>query len=163
MNRKKCGEISRGCPSCLLSPHISRIIASFFPPTSPLFSSYCYKSYRWSVSPCYTCPTSDPIMPVFRRRLYCHYCGKKSNQTNLRTFECEHCEAVNYLDKVSPVVTPQPILIIVEWRHSRSSRRITRRANTIRQTATIHHTQHLLQPLPEESRHRCTSSRGLCP
>lgn len=46
-------------------------------------------------------------MPVLlRRRLYCHYCGKKSTQTNLRKFQCEHCLAVNFLDEHGEITDP---------------------------------------------------------
>lgn len=46
-------------------------------------------------------------MPVLlRRRLCCHYCGKKSTQTNLRRFKCENCLAVNYLDEHGEITDP---------------------------------------------------------
>lgn len=46
-------------------------------------------------------------MPIsLRRRLHCHYCGKKSTQTNLRRFRCENCLAVNYLDEHGEITDP---------------------------------------------------------
>ncbi|KPI36517.1 Integral inner nuclear membrane protein ima1 [Cyphellophora attinorum] len=46
-------------------------------------------------------------MPVaLRRRLHCHYCGRRSAQTHLRTFKCENCEAVNHLDENGDIKDP---------------------------------------------------------
>lgn len=45
---------------------------------------------------------------LLRRRLHCHYCGKRSAHTNLRKFKCEHCLAVNYLDANGDITDPPP-------------------------------------------------------
>jgi len=42
---------------------------------------------------------------LLRRGLKCFYCGKRSRQKqtgSIRQWDCENCEASNYLDEVSP-------------------------------------------------------------
>ena len=43
---------------------------------------------------------------MFAKRFKCFYCGRRSAHSDsdtARKWRCKHCEAVNYLDEVSPV------------------------------------------------------------
>lgn len=61
-----------------------------------------------------------------RKPLSCFYCGKRSGayfDPAKRQFDCKHCDATNYLDKVSllPSLKLPPFVWLMccrpEWRH----------------------------------------------
>ena len=68
---------------------------------------------------------------VLSRRLSCFYCGQRSgriqnSQKTVRKWRCEHCEAVNHLDEVTPI---SPLMYIIglailtlriAWKYHRS-------------------------------------------
>jgi hypothetical protein len=42
-------------------------------------------------------------MPLLRRRLRCHFCNQPSRDALAhppRSYECPHCDAINYFDEV---------------------------------------------------------------
>ena len=54
-------------------------------------------------SPSYFSICKDAMAPLLRRKLVCFYCGCRSAQKQdgrVRKWECEKCEAVNWLDEV---------------------------------------------------------------
>ncbi|MCJ1358285.1 MAG: hypothetical protein MMC33_008284 [Icmadophila ericetorum] len=49
------------------------------------------------------------MAPLLRRRLTCFYCNSRSSKfrsQGLRQWECEHCDAVNYLDENGGITDP---------------------------------------------------------
>ncbi|KAL4956970.1 Ima1 N-terminal domain-containing protein [Aspergillus filifer] len=49
------------------------------------------------------------MAPLFSKRLSCFYCGRRSAQPNkgsVRKWQCEHCEAINYLDENGEITDP---------------------------------------------------------
>jgi Ima1 N-terminal domain len=86
------------CPLCFLylrKLHLS--LPALLLTQHPFCPSWFSSLRRWNCI---------KMAPTLRRRLNCHYCGKRSNQKQKdgRRFKCEHCEAVNFLDEVSTLL-----------------------------------------------------------
>ncbi|QSZ31610.1 hypothetical protein DSL72_001177 [Monilinia vaccinii-corymbosi] len=65
-------------------------------------------------------------MPLFRKRLICFYCGKKSHlkfDGSLSEFNCETCEATNYLDSNGDITDPPVQVTETSWNNQYARQR----------------------------------------